>query len=195
MRVGGELQHAHVALDRRKERLKPFIRGSVRKVTGEYLGRGVGTCCHVRDERRRTLKPGVSSTTDSCAAAGTPFSVTGAAGAASDILEGWTGGFFVRMNLMNRFLRVKLGGWEERAGAGGWLVLIRQQTPLIAYYVAMAAAHQPLARAMHNTLQIYHHVVARRRQALQLAIASALRLRPSSLNTAARTSILQALQR
>ena len=24
--------------------------------------------------------------------------------------RGWTGGFFVRMNLLNRFLRVKLGG-------------------------------------------------------------------------------------
>ena len=60
---------------------------------------------------KRTLKPTSSTTADSCTG-GTPFSVTGAAGA-SDILRGWTGDELVglvRMNLLNRFLRVKLGG-------------------------------------------------------------------------------------
>lgn len=107
-------EYVHFALDRRKERLQPFIRGGVRKVASEDLWRtlGMSGACHVREGKGRTLKPGVSSTTASCAAGGTPFSVTGAAGA-SDILRGWTGvdwWVFVRMNLLNRFLRVKLGG-------------------------------------------------------------------------------------
>ena len=66
--------------------------------------------CHVRGQATHTLKPGVSSTTFSWVAGGTPFSVTGAAGA-SDIAmsEGELVGFGA-MNLLNRFLRVKLGG-------------------------------------------------------------------------------------
>ena len=89
-------EYVHFALDRRKERLQPFIRGGVRKVASEDLWRtlSMSGACHVRDGKGRTLKPGVSSTTASCAAGGTPFSVTGAAGA-SDILRGVDGGGLV----------------------------------------------------------------------------------------------------
>ncbi len=45
----------------------------------------------------RTLKPGVSSTF-SCAAGGTPFSVTGAAGASDIGEQGTGGGVSVEMN-------------------------------------------------------------------------------------------------
>ena len=82
-------RYLHVALDRREERLQPFIRGGVRKVASEDLWRtlGMSGACHVREGKGRPLKPGVSSTTTSCAAGGTPFSVTGAAGA-SDMVSG-----------------------------------------------------------------------------------------------------------
>lgn len=87
-----EQRDVHVVLNRRKERLQPFIRGRVRKIASKNLPRkrGVSALVPRQDQHDHTLKPGVSSIF-SCAAGGTPFSVTGAAGA-SDIGEQGTGG-------------------------------------------------------------------------------------------------------
>ena len=92
------------------------------------------SCATSKSVAGRTLKPGVSSTF-SCAAGGTPFSVTGAAGA-SDI--GGTNWWVLEDELDEPVSSCQTWGLrKKRMAASETRFLISGKTPL--YYVAMTA--------------------------------------------------------